>query len=765
MRQKRTVFAKRRLCDTRPGTAWLSIDGGVATQRERQPSTPQAVMSDRDRIGRPSPTLESAGAAQALAPAQAEALELVRGHTTGFEQSFFAAHLTQLQSQALPAEQALELDAFQVLARSTTVPCDAQDLLLKGRDLLGLAQSHGFILAEAACWRAIQWVQTRLKLHHAALESVAQAVALYEQAGRSDLAQLMRVARCPVLFMAEMYPELRLTCAGLLQERADLPTALVQLVLNNAASAAYYLANEEADASQARAYWNECLALHQESLRLTQAHGLSYAEVVAHLNLAVVHATLGHGDACRTHLHQLHAQAGQGPMQASWLLWERLCKLLLQCREGSRDEAWHALLAFDAELASAPAVGVGHRDAVLHALRHFGERWGFMDQALRASLTQLQQERERKRELSRALGETVHAVMERPRLLQANESLTRHGSELELSLAQRNQELSHALAKVQAEASIRAAAEAALQRAHDELEAQVRARSAELEVAMRTLMQQEKQLALSRMVVGVAHEMNTPLGNARMAASTMQDQCMALRQLAREGQLRRSELDLGLSRLQEGAEMADRGLSRAAQLVERFKALAISQHQESAQVFNLAAQLRSWTQVWQGQLPSAGFRFELRGLPEQLRWPGFPRALHEVLQQLFDNCIHHAWVGRQEGCINLALSTHTLADGRAALTLQWQDDGQGIPPEHLPHVLEPFFSARLGQGGSGLGLSTAHSLVCTLMGGRMDLYSGVGQGCRVEIELPAHTTSTAGSPGLDAGLTDASFQPHASNPR
>ena len=233
--------------------------------------------------------------------------------------------------------------------------------------------------------------------------------------------------------------------------------------------------------------------------------------------------------------------------------------------------------------------------------------------------------------------------MERPRLLQANESLTRHGSELELSLAQRNQELSHALAKVQAEASIRAAAEAALQRAHDELEAQVRARSAELEVAMRTLMQQEKQLALSRMVVGVAHEMNTPLGNARMAASTIQDQCQALRAQTQLGQLRRSDLDLALSRLQDGSELVDRNLARAGLLVERFKALAISQHQEAPQQVDLAAQLRQWVQAWQARLPGPDFRVELSGLPERLPWQGFPRALHEVLDQLFDNSLQHGW--------------------------------------------------------------------------------------------------------------------------
>ncbi|PND37066.1 ATP-binding protein [Paucibacter aquatile] len=698
-------------------------------------------------------------------------LQQLRELGTGFEQAFFAERLQALQAQALSAAHELELAAFELLGRSTAPAEDPKELLVRARDLLDQAQAQESWLACAASWRAIQWIQTRLKLHHAALESVAQAVALYEKAGHPELALLMQAARCPVLFMAEMYPELREACAKLLLERERLPVATVQMLLNSAASAAYYLANEEPEPRLAHGFWQECLHLHQESLALTERHGLVYAGSLAHLNLSVVHATLGQGQACRQHLEQLRFMAGDKPLPASWQLWMRLCAVLLDCHEASggptQAQAWHALLAVDAELAQTPSYSVGHRDAVLQALRQFGERWGYMDQALRAGLTQLQQERERKRELSRALGETVHAVMERPRLLQANAQLTRQGSELEQSLAQRNQELSHALAKVQAEASIRAAAEAALQKAHDELEAQVRARSAELELALRTLMRQEKQLALSRMVVGVAHEMNTPLGNARMAASTMQDQCQDLRAQTQLGQLRRSELDQALNRLQEGSELVDRNLARAGQLVERFKALAISQHQEAPQQLDLAAQLRQWAQAWQARLPGPDFRLDISGLPERLAWQGFPRALHEVLDQLFDNSLQHGWAGRTQGWAGLALSQiRTPGDEteeREAVQLLWQDDGPGIPAEHLPHVLEPFFSTRLGQGGSGLGLSTAHSLVCELMGGRLELQSPPGQGCQVRITLPLSLSrpSIGGSPTA-AGMSGRSALSSAS---
>ncbi|MYM99269.1 sensor histidine kinase, partial [Rugamonas sp. FT81W] len=151
----------------------------------------------------------------------------------------------------------------------------------------------------------------------------------------------------------------------------------------------------------------------------------------------------------------------------------------------------------------------------------YGRRWGHMEAALQAAIGQVAAERGQKRALCAALGETLSAVMERPQLQHQNALLAQHGTVLENSLMQRNQELGEALATLQREVAVRQAAERALQAAHDRLEQQVRERTDALGHAMRALMQQEKQLGLSRMVVGMAHELNTPLGNARVAASAI----------------------------------------------------------------------------------------------------------------------------------------------------------------------------------------------------------------------------------------------------
>jgi signal transduction histidine kinase len=69
-----------------------------------------------------------------------------------------------------------------------------------------------------------------------------------------------------------------------------------------------------------------------------------------------------------------------------------------------------------------------------------------------------------------------------------------------------------------------------------------------------------------------------------------------------------------------------------------------------------------------------------------------------------------------------------------------EDEGEGIAPEHVPHVFEPFFTTKDVGEGTGLGLSVAYGIVRD-HGGWIEVKSGLGKGTEFAVYLPLHGSS------------------------
>ena len=249
--------------------------------------------------------------------------------------------------------------------------------------------------------------------------------------------------------------------------------------------------------------------------------------------------------------------------------------------------------------------------------------------------------------------------------------------------------------------------------------------------------QNEKRIAeldrlasLGTVVAGVAHEVNTPVGNALTIASTIHEHTDELTQGLREGQIGRNRLQDLLHELEDGTRLLTTSLQRASTVISNFKQIAVDQSSERRRHFNLAQFLGEVAVLMDTQLRQR-VHLTLSVSPE-LNMNSYPGALSQVIINLVNNAAVHAFAEDQKG--EIMVSAFGSPDGQ--IKIKVSDNGRGIPKENLTRIFDPFFTTRMNTGGSGLGLSIVHNLVTGSLGGTIRVHSDVGAGTSVTLDLP-----------------------------
>lgn len=288
--------------------------------------------------------------------------------------------------------------------------------------------------------------------------------------------------------------------------------------------------------------------------------------------------------------------------------------------------------------------------------------------------------------------------------------------------------------------------ESALRQMNEELEQRVQQRTQHLQQANAELAQTMQQLAstqselvqagkmsaLGSMVAGIAHEMNTPVGNARLVATTLKDTARQMERDVVTGKVSRSQLLASIESVSGGADLIDRSLERAADLVQSFKQVAVDQTSNRRRTFSLQEVIHENEVLLAPRLRGTGTVVRVQVPVNKVMMDSYPGALGQVITNLIENAMVHGYSGHSGGTVEVRADML----GAYQVRVQVRDHGRGIPAESLGRVFDPFFTTRLGQGGSGLGLSIVYGLVTRTLGGRISVESTQGQGTTFTLELP-----------------------------
>ncbi len=282
------------------------------------------------------------------------------------------------------------------------------------------------------------------------------------------------------------------------------------------------------------------------------------------------------------------------------------------------------------------------------------------------------------------------------------------------------------------------------------LESKVKLRTSELETALQNINQAHQELtriermaSLGSMVAGVAHELNTPIGNCLLVASTLEEEVSKFNELFAAGNMRRSELSQFLKCATDSSTLLLRGLNQAAHLVGDFKQVAVDQSSVHRRQFDLHTMLFELTSLLMPGLSKTPYLLVL-DIPLGIQLDSFPGPLGQVFTNLINNSVTHGFNDRDHGNMRIA----AVVEGDH-VNITFTDDGVGIPSEILHRIYEPFFTTRFGRGGSGLGLSITYNIVTNVLGGEIQAVSEPNKGCCFNISIPLIT------PTMDENTTQS----------
>lgn len=266
-----------------------------------------------------------------------------------------------------------------------------------------------------------------------------------------------------------------------------------------------------------------------------------------------------------------------------------------------------------------------------------------------------------------------------------------------------------------------------MRKARDAAEAALR----NLRETQNSLIEAEKLAALGRLVAGVAHEVNNPVGISLTVASALERKTAIFGAEVARGDLRRSSLNEFLETSRDASSQLVANLNRAAELIQSFKQVAADRNYSDQRSFDLGDLTEQVVMSLRPGLRKHNLTLNVDCQPN-LVMNSYPGPYGQVLTNLFLNSVAHAFPDGKAGEVDIQVR----ASGKDNVEILFSDNGCGMSMDVRRRAFDPFFTTRRDQGGTGLGLHIVYSIVTTRLGGRLDLDSEPGSGTRIQIILP-----------------------------
>jgi len=269
------------------------------------------------------------------------------------------------------------------------------------------------------------------------------------------------------------------------------------------------------------------------------------------------------------------------------------------------------------------------------------------------------------------------------------------------------------------------------------LRRQVDKRTAELHIQQQQLIQADKMTSLGILVSGVAHEINNPTGllllNLPIIREAWQDCEDILEQrYEQQGDFLLGGLAYSQMRDEIPALLTDMhdGAQRIKRIVNDLKDFSRQESDDSREPFDLNDVVATAVRLAENSINSSTDHFSVSYSSSLPSVDGNAQRIEQVIINLILNACQ-ALNDR-----NNAIKVRTFQQVESQqICLQIVDEGCGIEARNLTRLLDPFFTTRREQGGTGLGLSVSSGIV-QAHGGQLQFESKPNLGTTVTLTLP-----------------------------
>lgn len=268
-------------------------------------------------------------------------------------------------------------------------------------------------------------------------------------------------------------------------------------------------------------------------------------------------------------------------------------------------------------------------------------------------------------------------------------------------------------------------------RQNEQITQKVIEKTAQLKSAQEQLVQSEKMASLGSLVAGVSHELNTPIGIALTASTSLLSMTRDMRHRLQANTLKKSSLVNYFDQACSATELVESNINRATELITSFKQVAVDQTSERRRHFNLKKNIEDVVKTLTPKLKGTTHKVNI-DISADIEMHSYPGPLGQVLTNFITNTLIHGFENMEDGMMEIT----GKSENKHIVEIIYKDNGCGIDESSLPKIFDPFYTSKLGKGGSGLGLNVVYNLCTGVLGGEIDVASAKGDGLTFILRLP-----------------------------